>query len=95
MTFRPFTSSIPYPAFRTVDDARAWCIDVFAVLADWEKRLNALLTEARKLKGDALTTINTGTVNSGDATTDDVIEDLRTFAGEVKTILESNGLAEE
>lgn len=95
MTFRPFTSAIPYPAFRTLDEARAWGIDVYRTLAEWEKPLKAMLTELRKLKGNALTAANAGTVNSGDATTDDVIEANRTRIGEIEAILVANGLAEE
>lgn len=95
MTFRPFTSTIAYPQFRTIDDARAWAIGVFDLLADWETRMNAVLNEARKSTGAALTAAVAGSANSGDGTTDDIIEANRTRVAEIEAILVANGLVEE
>lgn len=42
--------------------------------------------------GTALTAANAGTINSGDATTDAVIANLRTRVGELEALLQSKGL---
>lgn len=104
MTFRPFTSAIPYPAFRTVDEARAWAIDVFALLADWEKRMNALLTESRKSPADAIADVDTSedpddAPADADALRDDLVANyLPYILGKINSILaalRANGIVEE
>lgn len=93
MTYRRSALLCGPPAFRTVADAQAWADLAWQDLVLLAKRVNALLVEARKTTGAALTAENAGTVNSGDGTTDDVIEANRTRIGEIEAILVANGLA--
>lgn len=46
------------------------------------------IRELIKPTTDALTAIDTGTVNSGDSTTDDVIDNIRTRLNELEAILQ-------
>ena len=73
MTYPMGTVTVPWPAF--ADPAvQAWAVSVLGCLEDMQKQLNSLQTEVGK---DGTTDLS-GTVNSGDATTDDVIEAMRT-----------------
>jgi len=60
------------------------------VAADMDRLVAAL--QILTAPGAALTAANAGTVNSGDATTDAVIANLRTRVGELEALLQSKGL---
>jgi predicted nucleic acid-binding protein len=62
----------------------------YALLSEFESLVATLQTWSRA--GDALTAANAGAVNSGDATTDAVIANLRTRVGELEALLQSKGL---
>src|SRR5512134_2197136 len=104
MTFRPFTSTIEYPQFRTLDDARAWAISVFDMLVNWETQLNALLNEARKSTATAIADVNTSedpadAPASADALRDDLVANylpyIKTKINSILASLRTNGIVAE
>lgn len=96
MTYRPGTVTLPFPDFASIEDAQAWAELLYGFLIENQKRNNAILAEARKVKGAALTAEDTQTVDSTyGAEEADVLDNCRTRIGEIEAILVSNNLATE
>jgi len=96
VTFGPFVPAIHYPAaLDTTEELRTAFQMLYSDHILLVKFCNALLAEARKVQGAALTAADTTTVNSGDSGTDDVINNHTTRLGEIEAILEANLLAAE
>ena len=92
MTYREAAVTFTTPSFPD-PHVQAWAMQVYAWAQDLTKRYNALLAQTRLAQGAAMTAADGGTVDSGDATTDAVIENNRTRIAEIEVILQANNLA--
>ena len=85
--------TVPYPGGSDPQELRRWCEQLYDYglrLDAWAKGVQDQLN--RFAEQSALTAEDSGTVNSGDSGTDDVIEANRTRIGEIEAALQAADL---
>jgi len=62
VTYRRGTVTFGYPSFSTWEEAGLWAESVYALALDAQKRMNAILAEARKAKQAAVSDLALGEI---------------------------------